>query len=105
LFEHIEKEDEETCLYKRLLLDYTYGLGSKFSFRKSRSFISSDASWKSCSSLFSRIRSSCMDFGITTALCCKLQRIRTWASVLPYFFAPAKIVGWLSLLLGSLLKE
>jgi hypothetical protein len=23
LFEHIEKEDEETCLYKRLLLDYT----------------------------------------------------------------------------------
>jgi hypothetical protein len=27
LFEHIEKEDKETCLYKRLLLDYTYGLG------------------------------------------------------------------------------
>ena len=27
LFEHIEREDEETCLYKRLLLDYTYGLG------------------------------------------------------------------------------
>jgi hypothetical protein len=27
LFEHIEKEDEEACLYKRLLLDYTYGLG------------------------------------------------------------------------------
>ena len=27
LFEHIEKEDEETCLYKRLLLDYTFGLG------------------------------------------------------------------------------
>jgi len=27
LFEHIEKEPEETCLYKRLLLDYTYGLG------------------------------------------------------------------------------
>ena len=27
LFEHIEKEDEETCLYKKLLLDYTYGLG------------------------------------------------------------------------------
>jgi hypothetical protein len=27
LFEHIEKEGEETCLYKRLLLDYTYGLG------------------------------------------------------------------------------
>jgi hypothetical protein len=27
LFEHIEKELEETCLYKRLFLDYTYGLG------------------------------------------------------------------------------
>jgi Terminase RNaseH-like domain len=26
LFEHIEKEPEETCLYKRILLDYTYGL-------------------------------------------------------------------------------
>ncbi len=26
LFEHMEKEDEETCIYKRLLLDYTYGL-------------------------------------------------------------------------------
>ena len=27
LFEHIEKEAEDTCLYKRLFLDYTYGLG------------------------------------------------------------------------------
>ena len=27
LFEHIEKEEEETCIYKRLFLDYTYGLG------------------------------------------------------------------------------
>ncbi len=26
LFERIEKEPEGTCLYKRLLLDYTYGL-------------------------------------------------------------------------------
>jgi hypothetical protein len=26
LFERIEKEPEETCLYKRLFLDYTYGL-------------------------------------------------------------------------------
>jgi terminase large subunit-like protein len=26
LFENIEKEPEETCIYKRLLLDYTYGL-------------------------------------------------------------------------------
>ena len=27
LFERIEKEPEETCIYKRLFLDYTYGLG------------------------------------------------------------------------------
>jgi hypothetical protein len=27
LFEHIEKEPEDTCLYKRLFLDYTYGIG------------------------------------------------------------------------------
>ena len=27
LFERIEKEAESTCLYKRLFLDYTYGLG------------------------------------------------------------------------------
>jgi hypothetical protein len=27
LFERIEKESEETCIYKRLKLDYTYGLG------------------------------------------------------------------------------
>jgi hypothetical protein len=27
LFERIEKEPESTCLYKRLYLDYTYGLG------------------------------------------------------------------------------
>ena len=27
LFERIEKEAESTCLYKRILLDYTYGLG------------------------------------------------------------------------------
>ena len=27
LFESIEKEPEETCLYRRLFLDYTYGLG------------------------------------------------------------------------------
>src|SRR5919106_6437927 len=27
LFERIEKEFEDTCLYKRLFLDYTYGLG------------------------------------------------------------------------------
>jgi hypothetical protein len=26
LFERIEKESEDTCLYKRLLLDYTYGI-------------------------------------------------------------------------------
>jgi hypothetical protein len=40
-----------------------------------------------------------MDFGITTRPCCKLQRTSTWAGVLLlYFFATAKIVGWLSLL-------
>ena len=27
LFEHIEKEPESDCLYKRLFLDYTYGIG------------------------------------------------------------------------------
>jgi hypothetical protein len=27
LFERIEKEPESTCLYRRLFLDYTYGLG------------------------------------------------------------------------------
>jgi hypothetical protein len=27
LFERIEKEPEDTCLYKRIFLDYTYGLG------------------------------------------------------------------------------
>ena len=29
LFEQIEKEPEDTCLYKRLFLDYTYGLGAR----------------------------------------------------------------------------
>jgi hypothetical protein len=27
LFERIEKEPEETCIYKRLFLDYSYGIG------------------------------------------------------------------------------
>ena len=27
LFDCIEKEPEETCIYKRILMDYTYGLG------------------------------------------------------------------------------
>jgi hypothetical protein len=31
LFERIEKEAEDTCLYKRLLLDYTYGLDKIYS--------------------------------------------------------------------------
>ena len=31
LFEKIEKEPEETCLYKRLKMDYTYGLGKIYS--------------------------------------------------------------------------
>jgi hypothetical protein len=31
LFKKIEKEPEETCIYKRLKLDYTYGLGKIYS--------------------------------------------------------------------------
>jgi hypothetical protein len=31
LFERIEKEPESTCLYKRIFLDYTYGLGRIYS--------------------------------------------------------------------------
>jgi hypothetical protein len=27
LFERIEKESENTCLYRRIFLDYTYGIG------------------------------------------------------------------------------
>jgi hypothetical protein len=27
LFERIKKESENTCLYKRIFLDYTYGIG------------------------------------------------------------------------------
>ena len=27
LFERIEKESEDTCLYKGIFLDYTYGVG------------------------------------------------------------------------------
>jgi hypothetical protein len=30
LFERIEKEPEETCIYKRLFLDYTYGIGNMY---------------------------------------------------------------------------
>ena len=30
LFERIEKEAEETCIYKRLFLDYTYGIGKVY---------------------------------------------------------------------------
>jgi late competence protein required for DNA uptake (superfamily II DNA/RNA helicase) len=39
LFERIEKESEETCIYKRLFLDYTYGIGKIYTtyFRKSYS--------------------------------------------------------------------
>ncbi len=28
LFERIEKEAEDICLYKRIFLDYTYGIGN-----------------------------------------------------------------------------
>jgi hypothetical protein len=31
LFERIEKEPEYTCIYKRLFLDYTYGIGRIYS--------------------------------------------------------------------------
>jgi hypothetical protein len=31
LFERIEKESEDTCLYKRIFLDYTYGIGKIYS--------------------------------------------------------------------------
>ncbi|HEY1248988.1 MAG TPA: hypothetical protein VGE97_08385, partial [Nitrososphaera sp.] len=31
LFERIEKEPEDTCIYKRIKLDYTYGLGKIYS--------------------------------------------------------------------------
>jgi hypothetical protein len=31
LFERIEKEPEETCIYKRLFLDHTYGIGRIYS--------------------------------------------------------------------------
>src|SRR5919108_1556913 len=34
LFERIEKEPEETCLYKRIFLDYTYGIGKIYSAEK-----------------------------------------------------------------------
>jgi hypothetical protein len=87
------------CIYDNYILNYPKNTVCKFSFSESRSFISSALIWKSNTWLFSMSRSSCMDLGITTRLCCKLQRIRSWAGVLlPYFFATAKIVGWLSLL-------
>ena len=34
LFEKIEKEPEETCIYKRLLPDYTYGLDKIYTQRR-----------------------------------------------------------------------
>jgi hypothetical protein len=36
LFERIEKEAENTCLYKRLFLDYTYGIGKIYLKKNSR---------------------------------------------------------------------
>jgi hypothetical protein len=30
LFERIEKESEDTCIYKRLFMDYTYGIGKRY---------------------------------------------------------------------------
>jgi hypothetical protein len=45
LFERIEKEAEDTCIYKRIFLDYTYGIGGRrwhvpSSENRSRLFIS-----------------------------------------------------------------
>jgi hypothetical protein len=34
LFERIEKEAEDTCLYKRIFLDYTYGIGKIYTSEK-----------------------------------------------------------------------
>jgi late competence protein required for DNA uptake (superfamily II DNA/RNA helicase) len=34
LFERIEKEAKDTCLYKRIFLDYTYGLGKIYYLRR-----------------------------------------------------------------------
>lgn len=34
LFDSIEKESGETCIYKRILLDYTYGLDKIYSREK-----------------------------------------------------------------------
>jgi hypothetical protein len=34
LFERIEKESEDTCLYKRIFLDYTYGIGKIYTLQK-----------------------------------------------------------------------
>ena len=34
LFEKIEREPEDTCLYKRLFLDYTYGLDRIYTRKK-----------------------------------------------------------------------
>jgi hypothetical protein len=65
----------------------------KFSLSESRSVISSVLIWKSKTSLFCRILSSCIDFGITTKPCCKPHRIKTWADVLSYFFAASKRIG------------
>jgi hypothetical protein len=36
LFERMEKEAEDTCLYKRLFLDYTYGIGKIYLKKNSR---------------------------------------------------------------------
>jgi hypothetical protein len=34
LFGRIEKEPEDTCLYKRIFLDYTYGIGKIYTAEK-----------------------------------------------------------------------
>jgi hypothetical protein len=37
LFERIEKESEDTCLYKRIFLDYTYGIGKIYAAEERKS--------------------------------------------------------------------
>jgi hypothetical protein len=36
LFEPIEKESEDACLYKRIFLDYTYSIGKIYTIEENR---------------------------------------------------------------------
>src|SRR5207237_460721 len=67
------------------------------SLRESNDLMSSSEMSKSNTWLFSRIRSSLVDLGITTSLCCIPQRIMSWAGVFEYFVAREIILGCLNL--------